>query len=164
MSRSLVFCVTLLLALAPRSWTQGAEGLSLPPQGGIPQPVLAEHATGGEVPAAVLSASFLGLAVYDVFTAPESARWHNARYPGASPKSPTTALWLSLGATTIPAVAGVIVSRAAPEIGVPMIYSGVLIGPSVGHWYAGRAARGWTTLGLRAGLSLATVAMLFCCT
>lgn len=164
MSRSLALGVALLLAFAPRSWTQGAEGLSLPPQDGIPQPAWAEHATGGEIPAAALSVSFLGLAVYDVMTAPGSARWHNARHPGARPKSPPTAAWLSLGATTLPAVAGVIVSRAQPEVGVPLIYSGMLIGPSVGHWYAGRAARGWTTLGLRAGLSLATAALLFCCT
>lgn len=61
-------------------------------------------------------------------------------------KSPTGALLLSLGATVAPMAAGF---AAQHDAGAWVFLSGVVVGPSVGHLYAGRAGRGFATIALR---------------
>ena len=77
----------------------------------------------------------------------------NAKSPGAG------TLW-SLGATLVPAGIGIVTATAGGwndnhttlGIAIAAIGSGLLFGPSAGHWYAERNGRAWTTTGLRAGL------------
>lgn len=78
------------------------------------------------------------------------------------PKSETAALVWSLGGTLVPAAAGGVFlafgSRSQGREGseaVPilLLIAGPLIGPSLGHMYAGRTGRGLATIGLRAALS-----------
>lgn len=77
-------------------------------------------------------------------------------------KSETAALVWSLGGTLVPAAAGGVFlayrSRSEGREGseaVPilLLIAGPLIGPSMGHMYAGRTGRGLATIGLRAALS-----------
>jgi hypothetical protein len=123
----------------------------------------------------VSAAAVTGLAVFDIATAPSSARRYNRRHMvfvphvdprhrsyglsvslsfGRSPpggagfvaptwKSPGTALALSLGSTAGPMLAGVGLSNGYLFLG------GLVIGPSVGHFYAGQLGRGFATVGLR---------------
>jgi hypothetical protein len=130
----------------------------------------------------------LGLAVFDIATAPASARLANQasvtiapyvnpheraygvsvswafrksmpapppvrRLPAAVsdsarvPKSPGAAFVLSFISTAGPMAAGAGVGSAA---GAGVFLAGVVVGPSVGHFYAGRVGRGLATAGVRA--------------
>ncbi|MCH7754565.1 hypothetical protein IH970_05525 [candidate division KSB1 bacterium] len=215
--------------------------------------VYGEHASEGEVPIVVAGIGVLTLALYDIFTAPSSARRYNAslygmnqlnnlkyqQYPKLGPfifgkprfsraslvvdnnqppvysmyfnenlymvsplfavpdsyyfeqltfsrnalvrhynqtvasapkqsekhrKSPTTALLWSLGATLIPTAAGIGFAQNPPTgaaiLAAILISSGVIIGPSTGHWYAKQKKRAVVTAGLRLGLGILTVVLL----
>ena len=65
-------------------------------------------------------------------------------------KSPALAFMLSLGATFAPILLGA-ESGVFEDLGVTyLIFSGALVlGPSVGHWYAEQYSRGLLTAGLR---------------
>jgi hypothetical protein len=43
-------------------------------------------------------------------------------------------------------------NHATLGIAIAAIGSGLIFGPSAGHWYAERHGRAWATTGLRAGL------------
>src|SRR5262252_8224685 len=119
-----------------------------------------------------------GLAIWDSATVPAAVRNYNARQVAIAPtinprngsygmavslplgrrrqppfqttvprKSPTTGLLLSLGSTTIPMGTGVAMNSAG---GAWVFLSGIVVGPSVGHFYAGQPVRGLGTAGLRA--------------
>ncbi len=66
-------------------------------------------------------------------------------------KSGVTAFMLSLGATVGPMVLGVAVEEAdlGSNAAVLLFTGGLVVGPSVGHWYAEQNERGWLTAGLR---------------
>lgn len=66
-------------------------------------------------------------------------------------KSPVTATLLSIGLTLVPAAVGypLAAGDSAETVGGLLIGAGVVFGPSVGHWYAGRKVRPWVTAGLR---------------
>jgi hypothetical protein len=53
-------------------------------------------------------------------------------------KDPTVATALSIGATLIPAVAGIALDNRHDATSATLVISGVMLGPSVGHWYAGK--------------------------
>lgn len=136
---------------------------------GIARPVgatliLREHATGGEVPAGIALASFGSLVVYDIATAGRSARIRNDERPFAPPKSPTVAFYTSFLGTAVPVLAGLALMQTPSEHGGTLIYAGLLAGPSVGHFYAGRPGRGTKTALARGGLTLLALASYFCCT
>jgi len=67
-------------------------------------------------------------------------------------KSGVTAFMLSLGATVGPMLFGVAVEESdlGSNAAVLLFTGGLVVGPSVGHWYAEQAVRGWFTAGLRA--------------
>lgn len=73
------------------------------------------------------------------------------------PKSETTALLLSLGATVIPIGIG---WKMGFENNLYLIGFGVIIGPSTGHFYAEQWGHGWKSAGLRAGIMAVPVALL----
>jgi hypothetical protein len=126
-----------------------------------PQLVLGEHATGGEVPLAIAAVSLAGFVVHDIVTAPSSARWHNQQYLNSAPKSGTTAILLSATSTVVPVVLGASMGSSG---GVKLAAAGVAIGPSVGHWYAGRKGRGFRSFGIRSLLLISGLALEACCT
>ena len=73
-------------------------------------------------------------------------------------KSPKRALFWSLGATLIPVSIGFLglnISDTATKSRVALLgfSSGLLIGPSAGHWHAQQHSRGWKSLALRAGFA-----------
>jgi len=137
---------------------------------------------------ALLSAvTVTGLAVFDIATAPASARRYNERRVSVAPyvdirrrsyglsvswsygkttraprymvhsspagagdstqarKSPGVAFALSLGSTGVPMAVG----AAAGGGGAWVLLAGVVVGPSVGHVYAGQVGRGIGTAALR---------------
>jgi len=140
----------------------------------------------------VSSVAVTGLAIFDIATAPASARRYNARQVAIAPvvnlrdgsyglsvslplgrqrriplpqaparrKSPSTALLLSLGSTTVPMGSGVLMSTSA---GAWVFLSGIVVGPSVGHFYAGQTARGLGTAALRAGGAALAISSLVGC-
>ena len=63
-------------------------------------------------------------------------------------KSPAMGLALSLVSTAVPMAAGAGVSGTAG--GATLFLTGIVVGPSVGHFYAGRGWRGAGTAALRA--------------
>lgn len=78
------------------------------------------------------------------------------------PKSETAALVWSLAGTLVPAAAGGVIlafgsrsegSEGSEAVPILLLIAGPLIGPSLGHMYAGRTGRGLATIGLRAALS-----------
>ncbi len=137
-----------------------------------------------------------GLAVFDIATAPASARRYNARHLAVVPrldprhgsygfaaswsfgrprraaprvvrtvaaptwKSPGTALLLSAASTTGPILAGVAIGNGT---GAGLFLTGLIVGPSVGHFYAGQAGRGLGTIVLRAGGTVAGLYSLVGC-
>ena len=143
----------------------------------------------------VAAAVVAGSAVYDIATAPASARRYNRRHlaivpvldprhgsyglsvslsfgrtsragaragAGAAPtrKSPTTAVILSLASTAGPTLAGIAIGNDA---GAKLFLGGLIIGPSVGHLYAGQFARGLGTIVLRgAGTALGLYSIVDC--
>lgn len=119
-----------------------------------------------------------GLGVFDIVTAPASARRYNERHLSVAPivdirrhsyglsfawstgrttraprdrppararKSPGGALVLSLASTGVPMAVG----AAAGGGGGWVFLAGVVVGPSVGHFYAGQVGRGVGTAALR---------------
>jgi hypothetical protein len=77
-------------------------------------------------------------------------------------KSPGMGLALSLVSTAVPMAAGAGVSGTAG--GATLFLTGIVVGPSVGHFYAGRGWRGVGTAALRAagmGLFIASFAGCF---
>jgi hypothetical protein len=120
-----------------------------------------------------------GSALYDIATAPSSARRYNQRHLSIAPlvdprhgsfgvsaswsfgrasrpsgghvaapprKSPTAAFVLSLASTAGPMLAGAAMGNDA---GAELVLGGLIIGPSIGHLYAGQVGRGLGTIGLR---------------
>jgi len=69
------------------------------------------------------------------------------------PKSSTEGICLSLGATVIPLSLAIAINEN-DFFDYSLLISGIVIGPSVGHWYAGQYSRGWLTAGLRLGIGL----------
>jgi hypothetical protein len=114
--------------------------------------VLAEHGTETlPIPFAV---SVLGLAAFDIATAASSARSHNEGTEEGY-RSPRTAFSLSLASTAVPVALGAVAGMSrSEEAGALLIASGMILGPSMGHWYAGKVGRGALTAALRAGLGL----------
>jgi hypothetical protein len=154
-----------ILTLPPGLAAQQRPLPALP--GGAPYPplVLEEHADGGEGLVLAGGVSLLGLMVYDIASAPASARWHNAQRPEGPRRSPGTALLLSLAATAVPVAAGIVVfDRGQEAVGMGLVTVGVAAGPGVGHWYAGRRSRALQNAGLRSVLLLGSFYMEQCCT
>ena len=143
-----------------------------------------------------------GLAVFDIATAPASARRYNrgpvAVAPYVNPrdrsygvsfslsygrsrpvllgpvprlrtwpadsvrrqKSPGVALGLSLGSTVVPMAAGAGLRNGG---GAVVFLAGVIVGPSVGHLYAGQVWRGLGTMALRGAATAAWINTLVDC-
>jgi hypothetical protein len=150
------------------------------------------------------AAGVVGLALFDIGSAPASARRYNAqrvtvvpavnlrdrtyglslswsygRSPTPAPtrfvtrlrvhtrddaapgqRSPTTAGLLSLAATGIPIAAGLAIQGGTGE---SLFFGGLIVGPSVGQFYAGAAGRGTATMLLRAGGTAAGIASISGC-
>jgi hypothetical protein len=134
-----------------------------------------------------LTIAVAGLAVFDIATAPESARRYNAQHftitpqldpvrrsyglsvswnfgrrlhPPPPQKSPGRAFAYSLVSTTAPMALGFAIEN---EAGAVAVLSGVVLGPSVGHFYAGQEERALITLALRgAGTTVALAALVGC--
>lgn len=66
-------------------------------------------------------------------------------------KSGAAAFLWSLGATVAPVALGyrLALDGTSNEGGLLLMTGGMVLGPSVGHWYAEQAGRGWITVGLR---------------
>lgn len=122
----------------------------------------------------------VGSAIIDIAGAPASARRYNQKHLSIRPlldprhgsygfsaslsfgrsshlalqsavpaqKSPSTAFWLSFTTTTVPVAAGLAAQDAAGGV---LFLSGLVIGPSVGHFYAGQVGRALGPLAIRAG-------------
>lgn len=133
-----------------------------------------------------------GLAIYDIATAPAAVRRYNERQVSIAPlvnlrdrsygiavsfplgrrpapaplqaprryKSPTTGLLLSLGSTTVPMGVGVLEGSRG---GAWVFLSGIVVGPSVGHFYAGQVARGLGMAGFRAAGAAVGISSLIGC-
>jgi hypothetical protein len=147
---------------------------------------------GGFLVAAVVVA---GSALYDIATAPASARRYNERHLAIVPvldprrgsyglsvslsfgrssragvgafaapgrKSPSTAFVLSFASTAGPMLAG---AATGTDAGWQVFLGGLVIGPSVGHLYAGQVGRGLGTIALRgAGTALGLYSIVGCFT
>lgn len=75
-------------------------------------------------------------------------------------KSPTGAFFLSFAATAAPMAAGVAVQNDA---GAYVFLGGLVLGPSIGHFYAARPGRGLATAALRAvGSAIAINSIVSC--
>jgi hypothetical protein len=140
----------------------------------------------------VSSVAVVGLAVLDIATAPASARHYNARQVAIAPivnlrdasygllislplgrrrqppslqapssyRSPTTAGLLSLGFTAVPMAVGYGMRSTA---GAWVFLGGIVVGPSVGHIYAGQVGRGLATAGLRAAAAAVGISSIVAC-
>ena len=77
------------------------------------------------------------------------------------PKSGATAVFLSLGASVIPIGTGLGIRFGMENnYGLGLAAVGVIVGPSVGHFYANQWGRGLKSAGLRAGIITVPVALL----
>ena len=132
------------------------------------------------VSAGVVTAS----AIYDIASAPASARRYNRAHLSIAPlldprrgsygfsaswsfgraskvaprsrpvavpatKSPTTAFVLSFASTAVPVAVGAVVGNAGTDAGWYVFLGGIVIGPSVGHFYVGETGRGLATTAIR---------------
>ena len=72
---------------------------------------------------------------------------------GSSPEvcSPRTAFWLSFLGSAVPIGGGLILSETSENTspGDAAVFVGSLVGPSLGHFYAGRPGRAWLGIGVR---------------
>jgi hypothetical protein len=74
-------------------------------------------------------------------------------------KSPTTAVFYSMGSTVLPSVPLMVcapmgrVDGAMGPVCIGSCVTGIIVGPSVGHFYAGNYMRGFASIGLRAGIA-----------
>ena len=161
MIRALAAALALVLGAASMAPAQAPERPRLPTR---PPFVLGEHADGGEVPALMATGFFTGAVIFDVVAAPASARWHNQRNPTAPRRSPATAGLLSLGATAVPLAVGVAAFEEDSFLAFWTGVGGLVLGPSAGHFYAGRPGRALGGIGLRAGLGAAAFMIYACCT
>ena len=167
-ARSVVIGVLACASLAPQAAAQDCSGVTF----------LAS------------TAAVTGLAIWDIATAPAAVRHYNERQVAIAPivnlrdgsyglsvsvpfgrrpqplqsprprKSPTTGLLLSLGSTTVPMGLGVLGGGSG---GAWVFLGGLVVGPSVGHLYAGETARGLGTMGLRAASAAVGIASLIPC-
>jgi hypothetical protein len=154
-------------------------------------PLLAQNCNDGGL--VLSSLAVTGLAVFDIATAPASARRYNEAAIVVAPyvnprgslgvsvswfyrkpmpvaprpmrrlpavirdstrahKSPGTAFALSFFSTGVPIAVGAGMGNGG---GAGVFLGGVVVGPSVGHFYAGQVTRGLVTAGLRgAGTAL----------
>ena len=78
----------------------------------------------------------------------------------AGPKSATTGVLLGVGATGVPIGTGLLMGADA---GAWVFLSGVVVGPSVGQFYAGQTARAAGTIALRAAGSAVGISSLVGC-
>jgi hypothetical protein len=69
------------------------------------------------------------------------------------PKSPRTALLLSLGATVVPYA----IAEQGQDQNTALAVAAILVGPAVGHFYAGKPGRGLVGMGIRVGVTAVTV-------
>jgi hypothetical protein len=156
---------------------------------GIPVRSAAQDCSGITFLASTVAVT--GLAVFDIATAPASVRRYNERQVSIAPlvnlrdgsyglsvsfplgrrrmqqpqvtatrKSPSTGLLLSLGSTTIPMGTGVLMQSTG---GAWVFLSGIVVGPSVGHFYAGQVVRGLGTTGLRAASAAVGISSIIPC-
>lgn len=153
-------------------------------------PVHAQEDCSGGV--FIVSAAVVGgSAIYDIATASKSARRYNQTHLSLAPlvnprngsygvmaswsfgrsrpvpaqKSPSTAFQLSFFSTVVPMGAGTIAlaSSSDNEAGAFAFLGGLIVGPSVGHFYAGQGGRGIGTLLLRgAGTALGIASIIPC--
>jgi hypothetical protein len=152
-------------------------------------PVRAQDCSGGVffVSAAVVGAS----AIYDIATASKSARHYNQTHLSVTPlvnprrgsygvmaswsfgrsrrapaaaKSPSTAFQLSFFSTVVPMGAGALALASSDnEAGALVFLGGLVVGPSVGHFYAGQVGRGIGTTLLRgAGTAIGVGSIIPC--
>ena len=66
-------------------------------------------------------------------------------------KSPTQAQLYSLGGTLVPVLLGAGMDKERDDIRVPLLAAGILVGPSVGHFYAENTSQALTGIGIRLG-------------
>ena len=88
------------------------------------------------------------------------------RAPVPAPKSPSTAFQLSLFSTLVPMGAGALAlasSSGESEAGAFVFLGGLVVGPSVGHFYAGQAGRGIGTTLLRGAGTVIGIASIVPC-
>jgi hypothetical protein len=78
----------------------------------------------------------------------------------AGPRSAATGVLLGVGATGVPIGAGLLMGADA---GAWVFLSGVVVGPSVGQFYAGQTARAAGTIALRAAGSAVGISSLVGC-
>jgi hypothetical protein len=77
----------------------------------------------------------------------------------ANLKSPTTAVYWSMGSMVLPSVPLIVTSTVGETheflgaTGIVLCITGVIVGPSAGHFYAGDYMRGFGGIGLRAGIA-----------
>ena len=154
-------------------------------------PVRAQDCSGGLF--FVSTAVVAGSAIYDIATASKSARRYNEKHLSIAPlvsprsgsyglmaswsfgrsrqapapprKSPSTAFQLSLFSTVIPMGAGAagLASSDTDAAGAFIFLGGLVIGPSVGHFYAGQGGRGIGTVLLRGGVTVLGIASVVPC-
>jgi len=105
----------------------------------------------------------IGVGLQFALHAPSKARPSvRPAQPSESRKAPNAALFLSLGSTVVPISLGAALAAtdgASGETAGSLIAGGILVGPSVGHWYAGRTGRGFATLGVRLALGALGLAL-----
>ena len=82
------------------------------------------------------------------------------RRAAAGPKSATTGVLLGVGATGVPIGTGLLMGADA---GAWVFLSGIVVGPSVGQFYAGQTARAAGTIALRAAGSAVGISSLVGC-
>jgi hypothetical protein len=79
-------------------------------------------------------------------------------------KSESAATWLAFGGTVVPIALGALMgsfSDAGSEVGGLLIATGIYFGPVAGYAYAGNAGDGFRGTGIRAGIGLATVGLMY---
>lgn len=80
-------------------------------------------------------------------------------------KSETTATLLSVTGTLVPTALGILLMNSASssgEDGSPgamLLLYGMYFGPATGYWYGGVSKEAWKGVGIRLGISLATVGL-----
>ena len=170
-ARSVVISVLVCATVSPRGTAQDCSGVTF----------LAS------------AAAVTGLAIWDIATVPASVRHYNERQVAIAPlvnlrdrsygvsfslsfgrtsrpaapvqaprphKSASTGVLLSLGSTTIPMATGIGMRSGT---GAWLFLGGIVVGPSVGHVYAGQVARGLGTMGLRAASAAVGISSLIPC-
>ena len=134
--------------------------------------IIHDRPKGQQIAALVGGSVVAGLIVLDIASTPRSVREFNERYADESPRSPRKAVVMSVAATVVPIAVGATVMHFAFQEGTPagaelggaglvLFGSGIVLGPSLGHFYARRFDRGLSSAGLRAVLSFLTAFLTF---